>query len=220
LALVEELGLDPGVDTLSRWMAHYIAELIEDVETANPDTQSARFARCAEAILGLWERRHQLPDGKRPFEDWEPIVRTLESLDPSDEAPRYFRPQRMDVDEDEESDETRTWLQLVDGLDVSARILIRYCLARAAESALDKSRKWVSLAESAGLDQGVDLSLVRIVTAESALLKTDNPSDIERRRLEDRIGRLEGFREMAATLASDLEKQLDEAGPPKELTGD
>ena len=31
-ALVEEIGLDPGVDTLARWMAHYIAEQMEIAE--------------------------------------------------------------------------------------------------------------------------------------------------------------------------------------------
>ena len=43
-ALVEELGLDPGVDTLSRWMAHYIAELIEDAETVKVENRPAKLA--------------------------------------------------------------------------------------------------------------------------------------------------------------------------------
>jgi len=33
-ALVEELGLDTGVDTLARWMAHYIAEQMEIAKNA------------------------------------------------------------------------------------------------------------------------------------------------------------------------------------------
>lgn len=73
-ALVEELSLDPGVDTLSRWMAHYIAELIEDTNTAKVEDRPAKLVKCADAILDLWERRHQLPNGKRPFEDWEPVL--------------------------------------------------------------------------------------------------------------------------------------------------
>ena len=105
-ALVEELGLDPGVDTLSRWMAHYIAELIEDAETAKVENRPAKLAKCADAIIGLWERRHRLPNGKRPFEDLEPILRALESLDPADDTPRYFRSPREAADETEQNAET------------------------------------------------------------------------------------------------------------------
>ncbi len=73
-ALVEELGLDPGVDTLSRWMAHYIAELIEAAETAKGEDRPVKLATCANAILDIWGRHHQLPNGQRPFEDLEPIL--------------------------------------------------------------------------------------------------------------------------------------------------
>ena len=102
-ALVEELGLDPGVDTLSRWMAHYIAELIEAAETAKVEERPAKLAKFADAILKLWEHRHHLPNGKRPFEDLEPILRALESLDPNDDTARYFRSLRMASDESEKN---------------------------------------------------------------------------------------------------------------------
>ena len=49
-ALVDELGLDPGVDTLGRWMAHHIAELIEEAETAKGEERPAKFAQCADAV--------------------------------------------------------------------------------------------------------------------------------------------------------------------------
>ena len=87
-ALVEELGLDQGVDTLSRWMAHHLADLIKDAETSRVEDRSAKLDNCTKTILDIWERRHQLPNGKRPFEDFEPILRVLESLDPADETPR------------------------------------------------------------------------------------------------------------------------------------
>ena len=104
-ALVQELGLDPGVDTLSRWMAHYIAELIKAVETAAVEDRPAKLTKCADTILNLWERRNLLPNGKRPFEDLEPILRTLESLDPTDDTPRYFRAARIAADKSEENAE-------------------------------------------------------------------------------------------------------------------
>lgn len=79
--IVDELGLDQSVDTLSRWMAHYIAELIHSAETADTEDRSEKLSRCASAILDLWEHRSELPNGKRPFEDVEPILRALQSLD-------------------------------------------------------------------------------------------------------------------------------------------
>ena len=214
-ALVEELGLDPGVDTLSRWMAHYIAELIKDAETAKVEDQPAKLAKCADAILDLWERRHQLPNGKRPFEDLEPILRALESLDPTNDTPRYFRSPRTAADETEQDAETRRWLELADGLDYSAKILIRYCLAQAAQIALDRSSDWVELAEAAALEDGIDLTVIRIITDESDLLKASEPDDIVRRLLEDRVKRLDDFKKVADTLASDLRRQLNQARAPK-----
>jgi len=213
-ALVEDLGLDPGVDTLSRWMAHYIAELIEDAETAKVGDRPAKSAKCADAILNLWERRHQLPNGKRPFEDSEPILRALESLDPTDDTPRYFRPPRMAVDETEQNTETRKWLELADGLDYSAKILIRYCLTQAAQTASDKSKGWVELAEAVGLEDDIDLPVIRFITDESDLTKASEPDDRARKLLEDRFNRLDRFKKMADALASDLRQQLKQAHAP------
>lgn len=207
-ALVEELGPDRDVDTLSRWMAHYIAELIEAVESANNEDRPAKLAKCADAILKLWEHRHLLPDGRRPFEDWEPILKTLESLDPDDDTPRYFRTSRMAISETEENIETKKWLELADGLDNSAKILIRYCLTQAAQVAIDRSKEWVALAEEGGQENDGDFSVVRIIINDSNLLKESEPDDSARNILEDRIGRLDAFKNMADARASDLRLQL------------
>lgn len=213
-ALVKQLGLDPGVDTLSRWMAHYIAELIESAEAAKVEDRPAKLAKCADAILSLWERRHQLPDGKRPFEDFEPILRALESLDLTIDAPRYFRSARMAADTTEQNAETKKWLELIDGLDYTAKILIRYCLTQAAQTALDKSKDWVRLADAAGLEDGGDLPAIRFIFVENYLTKTSKPDDNARKLIEDRINRLDAFKKMAESLASDLRWQLKQAHDP------
>lgn len=214
-ALVKELGLDPGVDTLGRWMAHYIAELIYEAETAKLQDRPVKLAKCADAILKLWDHRHRMPDGKRPFEDLEPIMRALESLDPADDTPRHFRTQRMVANEAEENAETVKWLKLADGFDYSAKILIRYCLTQAAETALDRSRDWVKLAEKAGFEVDIDLPVIRFVTDEKDILKANNLDEIAQRLLEDRIKRLDSFRKMAAAIASDLRRQLKKSKATK-----
>lgn len=189
-------------------MAHYIAELIKEVESANDADRPVKFAKCADAILKLWEHRHLLPDGKRPFEDWEPILKALERLDSNDDTPRYFRTSRMAVSETEENTETKKWIELADGLDYSAKILIRYCLTQAAHEAIDKSKVWVALAKEAGLATDGDFSIIRIITNESDLLKEAEPDVSAQKILEERIGRLEAFSEMAGALASDMSRQL------------
>ena len=207
-ALVKELGLDPGVDTLSRWMAHYIAELIEEAESAKVEEQPSKLANCADTILRLWERRHQLPNGKRPFEDFEPILRAIESLNPEDDTPRYFRSLRLASDEIEKNEKIENWLKIADGLDYTAKVLITYCLVEASQKALDKSKKWVVLAKTAGLEDGIELPVIQFIKAEGDLTKVGDPNDKARRLLENRINRLAEFKKMANTLESDLRRRL------------
>ena len=214
-ALVEELGSDRDVDTLSRWMAHYIAELIEAAESANDEDRPAKLDKCANAILKLWEHRHLLPDGKRPFEDWEPTLKALEHLDPADDTPRYFHTPRMAAAQGEENTKTKKWLELADGLDYSAKILIRYCLAQAAQVAIDRSKEWVALAKEVGQENGGDFSVIRIIINESNLLKESEPDDSARKMLEERIGRLKAFSNMADVFASDLSRQFNKCNNQK-----
>jgi hypothetical protein len=196
-------------------MAHYIAELIEDAETAKVGDRPEKLTWCADAILKLWERRHQLPNGKRPFEDLEPILRAFESLDPASDIPRYFRSPRLAADETEQNAGTTKWLELADSLDYSARILIRHCLAQAAQTALDRSKNWVKLAEGVGMEDGIDLQVIRFIIDESDVSMESEPDDRARRIFEDRIKRLDDFKKMAVFLASDLRRQLKKSQAPK-----
>src|SRR5436190_24365351 len=65
--LVAELELDEPADTLSRWMAHYVAELMQAAEATDAEQRQEIKDRCYTAILELWQHRSELPGGKRPF---------------------------------------------------------------------------------------------------------------------------------------------------------
>lgn len=208
--IVDELGLDQSVDTLSRWMAHSIAELIQDAEASGGRDRPAKLVMCSDAILALWKHRHELPSGKRPFEDLGPIMRALESLDPDDTTPRYFRAQRTAADEEQDV-EIANWLKLADSLDYSARLLIGYCLTRAAGAAVDKSKEWVALAENADVDVGLEHRVVRFICNAKDQLDSTELNDVARELIEDRLKRLAEFKKMAAALASDLRKQLKQS---------
>jgi len=206
--IVDEFGLDQSVDTLGRWMAHYIAELMHDVEIAGANDKTSKSATCSAAILELWKHRNKFPNGKRPFEDFEPVLKALESLDPTDNRPRYFR-EIFNHAETEQGAKARKWLKVADTLDYSAKILIGYCLAQAAKSALHKSQQWVELAEAAGADNGGDFITIRFIKGESDLFgRTTKPKDTTRDLMQDRLDRLNTFHSVASELQTHLEARL------------
>jgi hypothetical protein len=211
--LVDELGLEPSVDTLGRWMAHYIADLIAKAEGATGQEKHVAERKCFDAILALWKHRAELPNGKRPCEHLEPVIRAIESLDPDDYTPRYFRSARPQHGQGEEESETDRWLDMVSGLDYSARILIGYCLAEAARAAIDKSEEWVKLAEAAGAGDSAPAIVISFISSNVDLGNEPDPNAEVRRRLQDRVGRLEGFIELAEAVADALRARL-EALPP------
>jgi hypothetical protein len=213
--LVNELGLESSTDTLGRWMAHFVAQLMAKAEIATGENKAAAEKECWDAILTLWRHRGELPNGKRPYEQLEPVMRAVESLDPDDSTPRYYRSVRAPKGEDEEESASEFWLKMVNGLDYSAKLLIAYCLTQAASAAIDKSKEWVKLAQEAGAKDEVPEILISFVSDSSDLGKEPDPNSEARRRLQDRIKRLEVFSTLAVTLIGDLKARL-EALPPVE----
>ena len=207
--IVDELGLDQSTDTLGRWMAHYIAEKMEEAEAATGEVRNRKMSECSDAILKLWAHRSELPNGQRPFEEFESIFRTLQSLDPDDTTPRYFRDVRSAVDQDNEDAPTVQWLSIASGLDYTARVLIRYCLASAAQEAVEKSREWVVLARAIAEEEDVDIRTVQAITD---LLDSENSDDSERIK-EDMLKRLEVFADFSRMLSSRLRRQLAQLTP-------
>jgi hypothetical protein len=69
--IVEQLGIGETTDTLSRWMAHRLAELITIAES-DPDARS----QATDLILRLWEHRARWPSWPPPA-----MARTLRWLD-------------------------------------------------------------------------------------------------------------------------------------------
>ena len=197
---------------MSRWIIHYLAGLIKTAERQSAKNRPTVLKECFDAILALWQHRHELPDGKRPFQEIEPVLRALESLDPANADRRYFPSALPPAGITEESKETRGWLELAEGLDNSARILIRHCLTHAAAGAIDKSQGWVALAERAGRKE-IDLPVLKIIIGERKLTGAPDPDDIQRRLLEDRLGKLRAFIRLAEKAATDYERKIEGKKP-------
>jgi hypothetical protein len=207
--LVAQLGLEPSVDTLGRWMAHYIAELMTAIEGASGEKRAEAEKRCFDAILALWQHRNEYPRNKRPFSDLESVMRAVESLDPDDDTPRYFRTAYPDEEEGKATDaETKKWIKIAEGLDYTAKVLIGDCLREAARKAADKGKRWVALAEAAGAERGVPEIIIRFVAEDSVSGEEPDPNEDARKQISGRLERLEAFAQLVAHLKRDYEEKL------------
>lgn len=81
--LVEELDLAGRRDTLARWLAHHLAELISDVDRAvNVAEKRGARQRALDAILKVWDHRTQLPGNANPLAPYRKIIQVLSELNP------------------------------------------------------------------------------------------------------------------------------------------
>ena len=91
--LVRELGYEDQRDTLGRWMAHHLAELIDKADNGATAAERLRARKSAtETILKIWEHRASLPGNAYPLAPYEELLKVLDRLRPDDNPFRYFGP--------------------------------------------------------------------------------------------------------------------------------
>jgi len=133
--LVKELGLNDSNDTLSRWMAHYVAEkitLVEDLSNGKEKEDAQKV--CFDAILNLWQNRWKYPPGKRPLENFEPIFKVLEKINPEKDDTFFFKHSShlFDGNEDDiDLKEKNRYLTMITQIDKVSRIWIDFLLHQA-----------------------------------------------------------------------------------------
>lgn len=141
--LVDELGLTNSTDTLSRWMAHYLAEKITQQENLpNGEEKDETEKICFESILKLWEHRWLLPRGNRPFEAFEPILKVLERINPENKDAFFYRHQDKLLSSDENDlnlSEVNQCSEMIVQIDKVAKIWIDYILERAVSNAKNEN---------------------------------------------------------------------------------
>lgn len=208
--LVNEMGLESSVDTLSRWMAHYIAEQMRIIEFAEEDEKKLAEEKCFETILKLWKHMRYYKSGLRPFEDFEPIFKTISRLNPDNKNSYYFQNEysRRKADGESEKDVVAQYLSLATGVDDAARIWLKFIFQSAAEAAVDeKMKEWIEAAIP--LSDNAETSLiVRILSNDELDDFEDNPVN-RVKYLERRIEQLEGFRYFNEELISMYKKEVE-----------
>jgi hypothetical protein len=91
--LVGELSYEEERDTLGRWMAHHLAELIDKAENGATGTERLKARKNAtKTILKIWEHRASLPGNAYPLAPYKDILKVLDRLRPDDNPFRYFGP--------------------------------------------------------------------------------------------------------------------------------
>lgn len=133
---------DDEVEEITAWMCNYISEKILLAEqTGNEDAKQ----ECFDTILKLWERHSSFPDGKRPFENLEPVLETLNSLDPNNQNNRYLSNPFAQLSSGKDETDLNSWLKMSRVLDKTARILICFCIDQAIKETVDEDTKsWLN----------------------------------------------------------------------------
>ena len=145
---------------------------------------------------------------KKSYSSKQKVFESIKNLDPHTESPMYFNQREMQSEETKQGTETKKWLETAKSLDYSAIILIRFCLAKASEHALDTSMDWVELADQAELDEN-DIRIIRILEEESEIMGGIDFDAHKREKLKDRMNSLNGFVKLAASLSAELMHQLN-----------
>ena len=207
--LVQELGLVQSVDTLSRWMAHYISELILEANQAEDEKKQKIQTQCQKAILDLWKHIEVFPRGARPLEDLEPIFATIRALNPDVSTYFYEEEAQKCIDRSKLSEEAKQWLDLSRGLDYSARLLINMCLKKVVEMTLKECQEWAGLSRKANADKIPIIDIVQKI--DDDLIQVESGKDTIKKRIEllqDHRDRLQSMIDMAELLAKEIDSEI------------
>lgn len=217
--LVRQLGLENSNDTLGRWLAHHIADLILKAENANGKEKERLSAICAEQILALWKHRWFFPRGHRPLEDFEPLLNFLQKFDAGRDDPYYY-PQVPFFEKGRKAKKTKlekeleTWFEIAENVDRVARIWLEEIFHRASLVTLNPDTKaWLENAALFPVDHDCQI-VVRIITGELQALSEDEPAGHMRGRytketLKLRIEQLKGYAKTNQMLIDLYQGQLD-----------
>lgn len=207
--LVDELKLVDTTNTLARWMAHYVAELIVRAKSAPAAERAQAEHECAQAILDLWAEAAAFPRSQGPFDSVDRVIDALHSLGP-DGLPRYHNAvwRALEARRGAEDDQIGRLLETASGIDRTARALIHHVLAMASHVAGRESAEWLELARQ--LDEEDPLTELRIRLVRAGMQRT-SLEEHPVAELESRLAQLEQFAATADALRRELVAALETA---------
>lgn len=214
--IVKELNLDPGVDTLSRWMSHYIAEKITFAESLpNGKTKETAQKECFDLILKLWNHRWVYLNKSRPFKDFGKILDVLEKINPDGDNNYYSRvilDRQFPILKEETNIDSnaKSWIDVVVEIDKLVRIWIEYCLQQSVKTiSKEKVDKWIKASD--GLPKIKDVEVIKtLINFDSERSFSDEElKKFQKKQLEKRISELAKFNEVNNLILKSLKDDLD-----------
>ncbi|MEL1240380.1 hypothetical protein [Flavobacterium flavipallidum] len=209
---VKELKLEPGVDTFSRWMAHYLAEKMSVAEQSEGSQKEAAEKECFDVILKLWQHRHSLPTGRRPFESFESLLETLSKLKPDTDDPYFYNAfrskdlTRLKID----NTPVEEWMDIAKEIDKTSRIWIEYAFNQASNNAKnEKTKEWIE--NTIELSDNTETDIINVLLDNNTTFNIDDDFskqyDIER--LTKRISQLQKYAKLNETILNAYKTDLE-----------
>ncbi|WP_111682187.1 hypothetical protein [Winogradskyella tangerina] len=139
--LIKELDLVYTTNTLARWMAHYLAELINNINKCQSKEEKSKLQKeCCDTILEIWEKRERVPIEK-PTEKLKPIIDVI-SLLKKNENP-FIRHKFLDK-RNRLKNSNSSWLNFLEiVIKNSERIYRKSLIAMVSEELLEKDKEWI-----------------------------------------------------------------------------
>lgn len=215
--IVMELKLDPGVDTLSKWMSHYLAEKIELAKTLHGKDKIEADKECVEIILKIWDKRWSIPNERSFYNDFKPLMETIEKLNPNREQPFFYHSaiESKLYNEDAENQKPQSHLNSVLKVDKIARSIIFDLLTEAVNQIeLSEEREELIRKSISSIDY-LDNQIIRIfrnfsMTSSDEEDEEDEETQEEIQKLESKIGDLKQFSSIRDSLLEKYQKRLNE----------
>lgn len=178
--IIKQFGLeDENVDLISKWMANYIAQKMKTAEQAVGEEKTEAEEKCFEAILALWDRREVWCGNGNPYENLQPIISTINRLNPENKDYFYWH---NDNEYDAVSSEVQQILDIIESIDKAARVCLEYLFKYALELTVDEGmREWIKAADKFSDEDAEDVSLLRRFMRKSDLSTVDLQEKMEKR---------------------------------------
>ncbi len=124
-------------DLTTSWMAHYLAEIMQQVsEETGPSRKRALQKQCSEIILELWKKRKTYPEGIAPLSGVNHAVAVIKALKDEQSEDPYWR-QFRGVESDS------VWGSYIYSLRNAVEDALKITLSAAVTKAvLDREKKW------------------------------------------------------------------------------
>lgn len=91
-ALVTLFSQEDRTDLTTSWMAHYLAEIMQEVREAKDLTKKRALQKeCSAIILELWKKRNQFPGNVAPLSGIQHAVSVIGALEDEESDDPYYR---------------------------------------------------------------------------------------------------------------------------------